>query len=149
MNRQEQRLTDRLREHGYKITQARRAVIQALVAAEKPLAINDLHQAAQTHAADLGLVTVYRTLEVLEALGLVRPVHLMENCHGYAVASPGHTHHVICRACNNVVEIEGCDLTPFLERIAAETGYQITGHWLEIEGLCPACQAHENNADNT
>ena len=117
MSDQTQHLTDRLRAHGYKLTRARRAVIHALTDTAKPLSINDLHSAAQQHDPAVGLVTVYRTLEVLESLDLVRPVHLMENCHGYALASPGHTHHVVCQRCNNVVEIEGCDLSAFIHQI--------------------------------
>ncbi len=137
---QERTLAAQLRHHGYKLTQARRAVIRVLATSDKPLAIGDLHHQAQALAADLGLVTVYRTLELLLDLNLVRPVHLLENCHGYALATPGHTHHLICRRCHNVVEIQGCDLSPFLDRVAAQTGYRVTGHWLEVEGLCPACQ---------
>jgi Fur family ferric uptake transcriptional regulator len=138
-------LTDKLREHGYKLTRARRAVIQVLADAAKPLNITDLHERSQNHAADIGLVTVYRTLEVMMQLELVRPVHLMENCHGYAVASPGHTHHVVCSQCNNVVEIEGCDLSTFLDEVQDQTGYRITGHWLELEGLCPDCSARQDS----
>ena len=140
MSTPEQMLTDELRAHGYKLTQARRAVIQALARAARPLSIADLHGCARSSAADLGLVTVYRTLELLTGLGLVRPVHLYDNCHGYAIATPGHTHHVICRRCHCVTEIEGCDLTAFLAQVAAQTGFQITDHWLEVEGLCPACR---------
>lgn len=135
-----QSLAARLHQHGFKLTRARRAVILALEEAARPLSIAELHTAARAHAADIGLVTVYRTLEVLAGLGLVRPVHLLDNCHAYALCSPGHTHHVICQRCNRVVEIEGCDLSAYLEEITARTGYRITSHWLEIAGLCPECQ---------
>lgn len=141
MNPSEQRMTDALRSHGYKLTKARRAVIHTLAGAATPLSISDLHQDAQARAIDLGLVTVYRTLELLEELELVRPVHIYENCHGYVIATPGHTHHLVCRCCHTVTEIEGCDLSRFLERVAAQTGYDITGHWLELEGVCPACRS--------
>ncbi|GAB4575568.1 MAG: transcriptional repressor [Anaerolineae bacterium] len=133
-------LAEALRANGFKITRARQAVIHALSRAAKPLSINDLHDSARDYAEDIGLVTVYRTLELLISLDLVRPVHLMENCHGYALATPGHTHHVICQRCNRAIEITGCDLSAFLDEITAHTGYRITGHWLEIEGLCPDCQ---------
>jgi len=141
MNPSEVFVTEQLRLHGYKLTKARRAVIQALADAGTPLDISDLHHQAQAVAADLGLVTVYRTLEVLETLDLVRPVHMVNNYHGYAIATPGHTHHVVCQNCRTVVEIEGCDISPFLNRVRQQTGFAITGHWLEVEGLCPNCQA--------
>ncbi len=140
MTSPETSLAEQLRANGYKLTRARQAVIDALTSAATPLSINDLHQRARTFAADIGLVTVYRTLELLVALELVRPVHLLENCHGYAIATPGHTHHMVCQRCNCVVEIAGCDLSAYLDRVTAATGYRITGHWLEIAGICPACQ---------
>lgn len=140
-------LAEQLRANGYKLTRARQAVIDALGEAAKPLSINDLHQRAQAYAADIGLVTVYRTLELLVALELVRPVHLLENCHGYAIATPGHTHHMVCQHCNNVVEIAGCDLSAYLDNVMAATGYRITGHWLEIAGMCPACQQATTTSD--
>lgn len=137
---QEQALVECLRAHGYKLTQARRAVIHALAISPTPLSVNDLYARAHADAADLGLVTVYRTLELLVDLGLVRPVHLVDNCHGYTLVSPGHTHHVVCRECSSVVEITGCDLGAFLDVVAQQTGYRVTGHWLEVEGVCPACR---------
>ena len=145
MNPQEQALTESLRAHGYKLTQARRAVIHALTTSPKPLTVNGLHERAQKIDHALGLVTVYRTLELLVNLDLARPVHLMDNCHGYAVATPGHTHHMVCQRCSNVVEINGCDLSEFLGEVARQTGYRITGHWLEVEGLCAACQAAQTD----
>lgn len=140
MSPQEKRLAESLRASGYKLTRPRRAVIHALVSASSPLTINDLHERAQQTAEDVGLVTIYRTLELLLNLSLARPVHIGHNCHGYALATPGHTHHLICQRCNRVVEIEGCDLDSFLDRVAGQTGYRITGHWLELVGLCAACQ---------
>lgn len=136
----EKRLAESLRTHGYKITRPRRAVIHALAEAAEPLSINDLHERAQDIAEDVGLVTVYRTLELLQELDLARPVHLGHNCHGYILATPGHTHHLVCRRCNTAIEFEGCDLEAFFTEIEAKTGFRVTGHWLELEGLCMACQ---------
>ena len=140
MNANLETLAAQLRAHGHKLTRPRRAILQALAEAAKPLSPAELQARARAFDAELGLVTVYRTLEIMEELGLVRPVHLADDCHGYALATPGHTHHVVCQRCHAVVEIVGCDLGVFLERVAHRTGYTITGHWLEIAGLCSDCQ---------
>lgn len=137
-------LADQLRTGGYKLTQPRRAILRALLAAAKPLSPAELQASGQAFCADLGLVTVYRTLEIMEDIGIVRPVHLADNCHGYVLATPGHTHHIVCERCHAVVEIVGCELGEFLDELAERTGYRITGHWLEISGVCAACQAKEN-----
>ncbi len=133
-------LAERLRACGHKLTQPRSAILRALLAAEQPLSPSEIQTRGQAFCADLGLVTVYRTLEVLVQSGLARPVHLADDCHGYALATPGHTHHVVCERCHAVVEIDGCDLGAYLERVATFTGYTITGHWLEIAGVCAECQ---------
>ncbi|MBN1284729.1 MAG: transcriptional repressor [Anaerolineae bacterium] len=143
MNAREQTFVETLRANNYKLTRARRALIHALAGASKPLTINGLHARAKEIDPKIGLVTVYRTLELLSELDLVRSVHLADECHGYAVSTPGHTHHLICRACHALVEIDGCNLGAFLKEVEQRTGYRITGHWLEFEGLCPKCAEAE------
>ena len=140
MNDAAKPLLDGLRANGYKLTQARRALVHVLANSSRPLPVSELHEQAQRINPQVGLVTVYRTLDILGALNLVRPVHLANNCHAYALASPGHTHHLVCRECHGTVEFAGCDLSLFLQQVAQETGYRITGHWLELEGLCARCQ---------
>jgi Fur family ferric uptake transcriptional regulator len=85
-------------------------------------------------------VTVYRTLELLSRHGFARRIHTRDGCHGHASAGLGHRHHLICRQCGDAVEFEGCDLSPFLARVGAETGYLIDSHLLELIGLCPECR---------
>lgn len=133
-------LAEQLRAHGHKLTQPRRAILHALLQASTPLSPVEIQACGQATCTDLGLVTVYRTLEIMEEIGIVRPVHVADGCHGYALATPGHTHHMVCERCHAVVEIVGCELGGFLDRIAERTGYTITGHWLEISGLCAKCQ---------
>jgi Fur family ferric uptake transcriptional regulator len=136
-------LAQQLRDGGHKLTQPRCAVLHALLSTDTPLSPTEIQSRGQAFCADLGLVTVYRTLELMEEIGLVRPVHLADGCHGYALATPGHTHHVVCERCHAVVEISGCGLGDFLQTVAEHTGYIITGHWLEIAGLCSVCQRAE------
>jgi Fur family ferric uptake transcriptional regulator len=88
----------------------------------------------------VGLVTVYRTLDLLSDLGFVRRIHSDDGCHGYATSSHGHHHHLICRNCGATVQFEGCDLTLFLDRVGQDTGYRVEDHILELIGLCQACR---------
>ncbi len=133
-------LAQQLREEGHKLTQPRAAILHALLQTATPLSPAEIQARGQEFCADLGLVTVYRTLELLEGMQIVRAVHVADNCHGYALSTPGHTHHLVCERCHAVVEIEGCGLGEFLDSLAASTGYRITGHWLELSGLCANCQ---------
>ncbi len=133
-------LADQFRVQGHKLTRPRRIILEVLLAAHKPLLPAELLTEGQRYYCDLGLVTVYRTLELMEGMELVRTVHVAEGCHGYVLATPGHTHHLVCERCHATVEIIGCELGDFLNSVAERTGYTITGHWLEISGLCAECQ---------
>ena len=74
-----------------------------------PLTPSEIHRLARQYHRQTGLVTVYRTLEALEACGLVRKVHQADGCHSYAPASQGHRHHLICNNCQTVTEFDNCD----------------------------------------
>jgi Fur family ferric uptake transcriptional regulator len=136
----EQRITERLSQAGYRITQPRRAVIQALLEETGHASPAEVHARATRYCPTLGLVTVYRTLDLLTENGFARRIHTENGCHGYAAASEGHRHHLVCRDCGAAVEFDGCDLTSFLRRVSQETGYQIEEHLLELVGLCSACR---------
>ncbi len=139
----ENSLAEALSARGYKLTQPRRAVLQVVARASASLSPAEIHARAQAYYAHTGLVTVYRTLDVLVECGLVRKVHQADGCHGYALASEGHAHHVICARCHAVAEFDGCDLTALFRRVQRRTGYSIQEHWLELFGMCPVCREAE------
>jgi Fur family ferric uptake transcriptional regulator len=124
---------------GYRITEPRRAVVRALLEDEGHSSPAQVHRRARLHCASVGLVTVYRTLDLLTEMGFARRIHTENGCHGYASASVGHRHHLVCRQCGATVEVEGCDLSPFLMQVSEATGYQIEDHLLELVGRCAAC----------
>jgi Fur family transcriptional regulator, ferric uptake regulator len=126
---------------GYRLTAPRRAVLQALSECTASLSPAELLQHARQHYPQTGLVTVYRTLDVLTECGAVRRVHQPDGCHSYALASAGHAHHIICEKCRAVTEFEGCDLEALFKIVQRRTGYKVQAHWLELFGLCPACRA--------
>ena len=136
----EQRILEELSQAGHRVTQPRRAVIRALLEDEGHHSPAEVHERAQARCPTVGLVTVYRTLELLVDLGFARRIHTDDGCHGYAAATNGHHHHLVCRQCGAAVEFEGCDLSSLLEQIVRATGYSVDEHLLELVGLCPACQ---------
>lgn len=125
---------------GYKLTRPRRAVLKVVAQAGAGLSPAQIHARAKKFHPHTGLVTVYRTLDLLAECGAVRRVHGEDGCHSYAPASEGHAHHVICGQCHAVVEFEECDLAELLKTVQRRTGYKIQEHWLELFGLCPNCR---------
>lgn len=136
----EKQILDQLNQAGYRITRPRQAVIRALLEDGTHARPAEVHTRARRHCHSVGLVTVYRTLDLLSELGFVRRIHTEDGCHGYAIVSHGHQHHLICRNCGATVQFEGCDLALFLERVGQDTGYCVEDHLLELSGLCQACQ---------
>lgn len=142
---------------GYSNTRARRAVVRALRDTGGQATPAELLTLGRVHHPALGLVTVYRTLDILDKLGLVRKLHLDAGCHSYAIsalavqhaapdaaaereASHVHSHHIICQRCSQAVEFEGCDLGIVVASVEAQTGFRVREHWLEMFGVCPECQ---------
>lgn len=132
----------RLRQAGHRITRSRKAIIRALTEAEGWLRPEEIHSRGQAFCPSLGLVTVYRTLNLLTKHGYATRIHMEDGCHGYARSHLSHGHHLICRGCQQVVEFPGLQELPiFIEQIAQSTGFLIENHMLELLGLCPYCQS--------
>lgn len=130
-----------LTQAGYRVTQPRLTVMRLLLESATPLSPQALFEVGRARKANLGLVTIYRALELFENLGLVCRVHLRDGCHGYLPASPGHRHFLICEQCGGAIEFPGGDdLQALITAIEAQTGYRVAEHLLQLVGLCPACQ---------
>ncbi len=130
-----------LQSNGYRLTPARRAVIHTVAASSRAVTPLEVYAAARRRHRALGLVSVYRTLEKLEQLGLIQRVHQPENCQAFVSASHGHQHLLICSRCGRAAYFEGDDLRPLIQSISRRTGYAIREHWLQLFGLCQDCQS--------
>ncbi len=130
--------------NGYRITASRCAIMEVLREAQEPLSAQELLARGRQHHRTLGIVTVYRTLDLLSELGLVRRVHRSDGCHGYLSASPGHHHAILCLHCGRASEFQGQDdLIELLGRVRRETGFEIDDHLLQLYGTCSECRAHD------
>lgn len=136
----EERVVARLKQGGHKLTPQRRAVVRAIVSGQdhlSPVAIfSKLHQ----DYPNIGLVTIYRTLEILARLGLICEVHAGGSCHSYTISALEQHNHLICSGCGMVVDFSGYNLGELEKRLSLETGFAIEGHLLEFLGRCQDCQ---------
>jgi len=129
-----------LQTSGYRLTRPLRVLVDLLVNATRALGPIDLYDLGRREYPKMGLVTVYRTLEKLEELGLITRVHQSNGCHAYLRAANGHEHILLCTRCGQVVYFAGDDLTNLIERVARQSGFSIQEHWLQLHGLCTNCQ---------
>ena len=131
-----------LRQAGYRLTQPRLAVLQVLQEHNGYLSPAEIYKRGRALYSSLGLVTVYRTLETLDELGLVRRVHGRGNCHGYARANSARGHYLVCHCCGQVAEFPCEGMEGVIEAVQQRSGFAIEEHLLELVGLCPACQSN-------
>ena len=139
------RLTERkvataLRQHGYKLTPQRRLVIRAIAGSQDHLTPANIYEKVREERPNIGLATVYRTLEILSQMELICELHAGGICHSYTISIPQHHHHLICSNCGKVVDFTGHNLNALEKRLSKESGFRIDGHLLEFIGLCQACQ---------
>ena len=130
----------RLQASGYRVTGPRRILVELMATSPRALGPIELYDLGRAQYPNLGLVTVYRTLEKLEELGLIQRVHQEDGCHRYLRATQGHQHLLVCTRCGRVAYFDGDDLSRLIARTEAETGYHIEDHWLQLYGCCPQCR---------
>jgi Fe2+ or Zn2+ uptake regulation protein len=129
-----------LSDNGYRLTGSRRAVVQIVAASQRALTPLEVFDSARATQPELGLVSVYRTLEKLEELHLIQRVHQPGGCQAFITAGQGHQHLLLCQKCGQVTFFEGDDLENLISSIAGHTGYAIREHWLQLFGLCSQCR---------
>lgn len=132
---------DKIQESGYRLTGSRRTVVEIIANSERALSPMEVFDLAREQHPGLGLVTVYRTLEKLEALGLIQRVHQPQGCQAFIAAFSGHQHMLLCTKCGKVEFFDGDNLDSLIQAIGEETGFQINDHWLQLFGLCRGCQS--------
>jgi len=131
---------NQLHNNGYRLTAARRAVVDTIATTKRALTPIEVFDLARKAYRALGLVTVYRTLERLEELHLIQRVHQPQGCQAFIAASQAHQHLLLCQNCGQVKFFEGDDLDTLIASIARKTGYRIQEHWLQFFGLCQDCK---------
>ena len=132
---------DCLLANGYRLTAPRRAVVETVSTSIHVLSPLEIFELARERYPKLGLVTVYRTLDKLEELGLIQRVHRPSDCQAFVAAFTGHQHLLICEDCGRVEFFSGDDeMGDLMTDVGRRSGYKIEDHWLQLFGLCGECQ---------
>jgi Fur family ferric uptake transcriptional regulator len=134
-----QKIIAQLHSHGHKVTPQRVIIIKTVLESVELLTPSALYEKVKQIDAEIGEVTVYRTLNILEELGLVCVVHTGENTHSYTSCPAEHHGHLICSDCGKVVNFIHCNLGLLEKRLASETGFVISDHRLDFYGRCRQC----------
>jgi Fur family ferric uptake transcriptional regulator len=127
-----------LRANGLRATPHRVALIGTLATATAPKTAEEIH--ARMESVDL--VTVYRNLQALTAANLVKEVRFKDASVRYELIDEGsHHHHLVCKGCGAIDELEGCDVTALEKEILKRSKRfaSVDEHALEFFGTCKGC----------
>lgn len=129
----------RLRDAGFKLTPPRRAVLDVFAGPHEHLSPDEVLRRGKRFYPRLGRATVYRTLELLTRIGVMRPIYLSQGRPAYTRIEGGH-HHLVCSRCDAIEELAGEDLARTVQRLAHRSGFEIRSELLEVYGVCAKCQ---------
>lgn len=141
----QQALIKVFRQAGMRLTKPRRAIVDIVLNSQKALGPRQIYDLARRNLPRIGLVTVYRTLDVLEKTGMTERIHSGDHCRAVSPVLPGHNHVLICSTCGNAVRFDGEDLSDLFSKITEKTGFFIHDHLLQLFGNCPECQKRKND----
>ncbi len=136
----EKSIVNTLRRRGYRVTPQRRQIIRAITASHDHFTPKMVYEKSSRDGAGIGLVTVYRTLDVLTELDMICRLHAGGNCLSYAIGAVQDHHHLICSSCDRVVDFAAGKLAGLESMLSRDSGFRIDGRLLEFIGLCRSCQ---------
>ena len=130
---------EQLREKGYRLTPQRELILEAVERLGHATPDEVLAE-VRTHSTAVNASTVYRTLEVLEELGLVRHAHLSDRAPTYHSTSEHEHFHLVCRNCHKVISVDPDVLEPTLARLREAFAFEADVGHLTVFGRCTDCQ---------
>jgi Fur family ferric uptake transcriptional regulator len=140
------RIAEILREQDLRLTPQRQAVMEILLSnIGEHLNAEEIFKAAREKYPELGLATVYRTLELLVDIGVVNKIQFNEDCSRYeynpADGDKHSHHHLICLQCGGITEFDEDLLDELEKKIARQNNFAVTDHCLRFYGYCAKCRS--------
>ncbi|PND59396.1 transcriptional repressor [Mycobacterium sp. ENV421] len=126
---------------GVRATRQRASIIALLDTVDEFRSAQELHDELRRRGENIGLTTVYRTLQSLSAADLVDMVRTDNGESVYRrCAGADHHHHLVCRSCGAAVEVSGREVEAWAAEVAAEHGFSDVSHTIELFGTCEQCR---------
>jgi len=122
------------------LSHPRLLIYQELSHTLSPLSPLEIFQSLLKKKKKIGLTSIYRSLELFESLGMVFKIVNGSSVKYKLCELENHHHHIVCKACGNVVELNFCDISDWSRKVTESTGYQVVDHELNFYGFCQACR---------
>ncbi|WP_040211578.1 Fur family transcriptional regulator [Clostridium polynesiense] len=142
-----QKLKENLKQRGYKLTPQRRAILDGIVKNEgKHLTVEEIYDDVKLECPEIGLATVYRTVLLLEEMGIIYRLDLEDGCARFELVHENENHrhhHLVCSNCGKVIEVEGDLLDNLENNIENKYKFKIMDHSVKFFGICNECQSEK------
>lgn len=126
---------------GLRATRQRDIILDIFLSTHQHVSVEELYLKVKASQPGIGHTTVYRTLKLFTEAGLAREILLHDGQTRYEHLHAGEHHdHLICTACNAIIEFENETIEQLQSEIASRHGFQIRSHKLELYGLCASCR---------
>jgi Fur family ferric uptake transcriptional regulator len=123
-----------------RLSHPRLLIYQVLSDTKIPLSPQELYQILLKKQKRIGLTSIYRSLDLFESMGMVFKIINGSSMKYKLCEIEDHHHHIICKACGSVVELNFCDISDWSKKVTESTGYQVIDHQLNFYGFCKACK---------
>ena len=133
-------LVQTLRERGHRLTPQRQLILEAIESADGHVSAESVHAKVAAQFPQVNISTVYRTLELLEQLGLVKHAHLGHGPPNYHLAAEAEHIHLVCRGCHNVEDVDPAAAEALAALLEREQGFETDVHHLTVYGRCTECR---------
>ncbi len=134
-----QDIVAKLSQRGYRLTPQRIMILEAIEHSDHHISAEEIHAQIVTKYPNVNISTVYRTLELLKRLGLVTETDLGEGRVRYHPVEKGHHHHLVCRECGAIIDLDESLLTPLRSALLREYQFDADLRHLAILGRCVRC----------
>lgn len=133
-----------LKKENLRNTNHRISVLGIIESSEEPISAENLYIELKSKGVSISLSTVYRILDILAEKEIVIKTDIADNHKSlYEMNRQDHNHHLICVKCRKIIPIEDCPFGDYLRTLEERSGFQITGHRLEMFGYCGKCKTEK------
>lgn len=126
---------------GLKSTRQRDVILECFLSSDSHLSTEDLYMKVRAKNPSIGYATVYRTLKLFAESGIAREIHFGDGQTRYEHVAEGEHHdHLICTRCGAVQEFENEAIEKLQQEVAAQFGFEVETHKMELYGICSKCR---------
>mgnify|MGYP006277069639 CR=1 FL=1 len=140
-------MLSKLREHDFRITPQRLAVLRVLAASEGHPSVESIYEVVRRDFPTTSIATVYKTVHLLKEIDEVLELGFPDGSNRYDGNKPFPHPHVICVRCKKILDPNLGSLKDMAAEVSAETGFEILTHRLDFFGLCAECKGEKDKAE--